>query len=330
MLTDFLRKKGLFIVILLIILTVFVFVKIWMLDKQPVQEPNPSVTTPTSTPSKTPGTKIYKNTEFGFEFEYSKDWPLRTDVFYSRYSPFNLAGGPLGKEFLFYAPLPPFFVSVVTPEFVDHAYYITKNSAVETKVGGVAGLEYKYKTEWVSNTTIILPLREYRIILGAIKEYENDFNKILASFHFLKNTSQIPNSSKIKIYSNKDWGFEFQYPEELWIFRINTFSSPFSKFHLIGAPLSEEGLIYAPNTPFIINIVTLDFADNFVRNMEVSKASESDIVVAGLKGKKYEYEENVSEIGIDIPFGQYHMILGATKEYEDVFNQILASFKFLK
>jgi len=291
----------------------------------------PPITTPTSTPNNNIETKIYRNTEFGFEFEYPKNWPLRTDVFYSRYSPFNLAGGPQGKEFLFYGPLPPFFVSVVTPEFVDHAYYIPPNSAVETKVGGVAGLEYKYKTEWVSSTTIVLPLGEYRIMLGAIKEYENDFNKILTSFHFLKNTSQIPNSSKIKIYSNKDWGFEFQYPEELWIFRINTFSSPFSKFHLIGAPLSEEGLIYAPNTPFIINIVTPNFADNFVRNMEISNASTSDFIVAGVEGKKYEYEfEGIQTIDIDLPFGQYHMILGATKQYENVFNQILASFKFLK
>ena len=42
---------------------------------------------------------------------------------------------------------------------------------------------------------------------------------------------------------------------------------------------------------------------------------------------KYEGTQNIS---IDIPFGEYRILLGATKEHEDVFNQIISSFKFLE
>ncbi|MBI5401684.1 hypothetical protein HZB05_02550 [Candidatus Wolfebacteria bacterium] len=48
-------------------------------------------------------------------------------------------------------------------------------------------------------------------------------------------------------------------------------------------------------------------------------------------GSKYEYEyEGLPKIAIILPFGQYKMILGAYKDYEDVFNQVISSFKFLK
>lgn len=53
--------------------------------------------------------------------------------------------------------------------------------------------------------------------------------------------------------------------------------------------------------------------------------------MGGVRGKKYEYVfEDVSKISIDLPFGEYRLLLGADKEYENVFNKILASFKFLK
>jgi hypothetical protein len=60
-------------------------------------------------------------------------------------------------------------------------------------------------------------------------------------------------------------------------------------------------------------------------------ATTSDITIAGIQGVKYVYIlENIPQVDVDLPFGQYKIILGAHKEYEDIFNQILASFKFIQ
>jgi len=132
-------------------------------------------------------------------------------------------------------------------------------------------------------------------------------------------------SSSPKIYRNEEFGFEFQYPGD-WKFEANTFYSPFSKFNLIGASNDEN---YIPDTispSLLVNIVTSDFADRAFADLKGKK-----IVVAGVSGEEYEYEyENAPRIDVDFAFGQYRIILGANKEYEKVFNQIISTFKFIE
>ena len=135
--------------------------------------------------------------------------------------------------------------------------------------------------------------------------------------------------SALKTYHNEEYGFEFQYPEN-WTLHADTFYSPFSRFNLVGASPEENGRPNPIASPLLINIVTPDFAERAVVNRKNLGAMETDIVVGGINGKKYEYIENIVKISIDLPFGEYKMILGADKKHEDVFNQILASFKFLK
>ena len=135
--------------------------------------------------------------------------------------------------------------------------------------------------------------------------------------------------SALKTYHNEEYGFEFQYPEN-WTLHADTFYSPFSRFNLVGAAPEENGRPNPIVSTLLINIVTPDFAERAVVNRKNLGAMETDIVVGGINGKKYEYIENIVKISIDLPFGEYKMILGADKKHEDVFNQILASFKFLK
>ena len=133
----------------------------------------------------------------------------------------------------------------------------------------------------------------------------------------------------LKTYHNEEYGFEFQYPEN-WTFHANTFYSPFSRFNLVGASPEENGRPNPIVSPLLINIVTPDFAERAAVNRKNLGAIETDIVAGEINGKKYEYTENIVKISIDLPFGEYKMILGADKKHEDVFNQIIASFKFLK
>lgn len=128
-----------------------------------------------------------------------------------------------------------------------------------------------------------------------------------------------------KTYRNEEWGFEFEYPAG-WTFEINSFYNPSSKFNLQGDSSARN---YNPfSTAFLVNIVTSDFVE---RQFSILKKDTSKIIVGGVRGLKYEYKlEKETEVAVILPFGQYKMILGTTKGHEDAFNQILASFKFLK
>lgn len=134
---------------------------------------------------------------------------------------------------------------------------------------------------------------------------------------------QVNNTNGLKTYTNTEFGFEFQYPEN-WSFEINSFYSPFSKFNLEGNTSDKS---YNPfNPPFLINIVTPDFAQRAFSDLD---GTGSQIIVGGIPGIRYEYlSEGMTEISIVLPLGEYKMILGAGKHYEDIFNQILATFKF--
>lgn len=135
-------------------------------------------------------------------------------------------------------------------------------------------------------------------------------------------------TQQTKTYRNTEWGFEFEYPED-WSFQINRYRSQFSKFELLGDSSAEN---YNPFNPaFIVHIVTPEFASNATMSFRNLNARISVVTVAGTGGTKYEYEfESIPQIAIDIPFGEYRMLLGADIDHEDDFNKILASFKFLK
>jgi len=142
--------------------------------------------------------------------------------------------------------------------------------------------------------------------------------------------TQTDSAGNVKTYTNTEFGFEFQYPEN-WTFHKNTFGGPFSKFNLVGASPKEKGHPDPISPSLLVNIVAPDFADRTSISLKNLNASTSAVIVAGVKGTKYEYEfENTPQIGIDLPSGEYRLLLGANKKYENIFNQILASFKFLK
>lgn len=144
-------------------------------------------------------------------------------------------------------------------------------------------------------------------------------------------TSSVPATSTIetKTYRNTEYGFEFQYPSDL-VVRENTFRSYYSKFNLQVEYWDKEGKYLSV---FDVNIVLLEFAD---RTFLGSGATTSTVIVNGISGIKYEYEfESLPEVAVVLPFGQYKVILGiggSSKFYghESTFNQVLASFKFLK
>jgi len=183
----FLYKKIFYLIIGIIVISTGVYIYYKLPNNQPYIPP--PITTPTNTPTSTPNNteiKTYRNTEFGFEFQYPEDWVIRTNTSYSPFSKFDLISAPSEKSYLIYYPTPPFLINIVTPDFAERQFFDLKNIASNTTVGDVAGLKYEYEEQNLSHITIILPFGQYKIILGTTKEYEEVFNQILASLKFLQ------------------------------------------------------------------------------------------------------------------------------------------------
>lgn len=142
-------------------------------------------------------------------------------------------------------------------------------------------------------------------------------------------TSPVPISTiqGAKTYRNMDWGFEFQYPEKWVITREHESLTYYSKFYLTMSVPVKEGKF---DETFLVNIVLPEF----IRGFDNLEKKSSEIIVAGVQGIKYEYQfEGFPETAVILPFGELRMILGTgggSKQYLDEFNQILATFKFLK
>lgn len=163
-------------------------------------KPGPDNISQSEQVSAPPAFKTYRNEEWGFEFEYPKDWILRSNTSYSPFSKFDLIGAPSEKEYLIYYPTPPFLINVVTPDFAERQFSDLKNIASKTTVGGVAGLKYEYEEQKLSHITIILPFGQYKMVLGTTKEYLDTFNQILSTFKFIEPSGSV----ETKTYGRKE------------------------------------------------------------------------------------------------------------------------------
>ena len=128
------------------------------------------------------GLKSYRNEEWGFEFQYPDDWRIRESAFKNYYSKFNLEIMPPGEIELF----DPIVVNVVLPEFADRAFLGLNTTTSTVIVNSILGVKYVYEFEGTPEVDIVLPLEEYKMILGTKKDYEDVFNQIVSSFKFLK------------------------------------------------------------------------------------------------------------------------------------------------
>jgi hypothetical protein len=135
--------------------------------------------------------------------------------------------------------------------------------------------------------------------------------------------TQASSAAGTKTYVNTEYGLELQYPSD-WTVRENSFGSPNSKFNVELVPPKQRDL----NDSILINIVLPAFAERAFLGVGASTSIASVDRVAGVK---YEYEfEGLPEVGIVVPLGQDRMIIGTEKRDEDVFNEVLASFKFVR
>lgn len=186
-------KRYKIIVVIIVILVsgfgVFVFIKndLWRL-----QQNEQFVATTTSTniikTEKATTTnlslKTYRNEEWGFEFEYPENLVLKEKTFGSYYSKFNLEifKQKKGLDSVF-------LLNIVLPKFVETTFWQSQKNISRLVISGIEGIKYEYEYEGFPYTTIILPLGEFKIILGTGsggEVYLEELNQILSSFRFIK------------------------------------------------------------------------------------------------------------------------------------------------
>ena len=129
----------------------------------------------------------------------------------------------------------------------------------------------------------------------------------------------------LELYRNEEWGFEFEYPGGDFFISENAFSSYYSKFnlrirHRIGKAIERA---------LVVNIVLPEFAEQSFSGLS---KNTREIIVDGVSGIEYIYEFNErQETATIFSLGEYKLIVGVHhEEYEDIYRQILESFKFLE
>lgn len=127
----------------------------------------------------------------------------------------------------------------------------------------------------------------------------------------------------ISIYRNDQFGFKFSIPDG-WQVIENPHMGPYSYFNLTLEPVTEKtGYL----DPVLINIVKPGFVERSFRGLE---PDANPIVVDNVKGVKYEYPfEGSYKIDYILPKAQSTFIIGAWKNFDDVFYGLVSSFKFL-
>lgn len=172
---------------------------IWVLSKQQEEKQPPAynsqqITTPTASSSTPPirvadnAAKTYRNEDWGFEFQYPESLVIKENVFTSYYSKFNFQVEYWNKEGKY---LSVFDANVVLPEFANQTFLGVNATTSIVIVNGVKGIKYEYEFEGLPEVAIVLPMGQYKIILGIggsakFYNHQNDFDKILNSFKFLK------------------------------------------------------------------------------------------------------------------------------------------------
>lgn len=191
------HKKLLF----LFVAVVFGLISIWIFIKyQPNQKelsPTPISTSTFESPetslppsivststSTTQQTKTYRNTKWGFEFQYPKDWAVEENYFNNYYSKFNIRVIPTKERHT----KEPVAINIVLLEFTERSFRSLEKNISEVVVDEIVGVKYEYEFSGRQEIAIILPLGNLRMIIGTDDKqyYEYIFNQILVSFKFLK------------------------------------------------------------------------------------------------------------------------------------------------
>ncbi len=124
-------------------------------------------------------------------------------------------------------------------------------------------------------------------------------------------------------YQNKDWGITFEYPND-WEIKTPAFYSTVSKLNLSIDPKIDKKY---PDT-ILINITPKEWIINALKKIDARGIQTTDSNVYGFKALKMEDQDmGIATISYLVLINDSYWIdISGRKEYEDVLDQVLASF----
>ncbi|MCA9358477.1 hypothetical protein KC902_04415 [Candidatus Kaiserbacteria bacterium] len=144
--------------------------------------------TATTSPEKfveveTTDANIYRNEDWGFQFEYPKEWEVREPAFVSGVSLFNMAIGS--------APANGITINITPKNWIEGAMTKMKARGVvfeEIFLDGKSAYKTYDKDGWSRPAilTLVLVNDEYWIDITGISKYEEEYNQIIESFEFIE------------------------------------------------------------------------------------------------------------------------------------------------
>ncbi|USN89023.1 MAG: hypothetical protein H6780_01205 [Candidatus Nomurabacteria bacterium] len=126
---------------------------------------------------------IYRNEDWGFQFEYPQEWEVREPAFVSGVSLFNMAIGP--------APANGITINITPKNWIEGAMTKMKARGVvfeEIFLDGKSAYKTYDKDGWSRPAilTLVLVSDEYWIDITGISKYEEEYNQIIESFEFIE------------------------------------------------------------------------------------------------------------------------------------------------
>lgn len=133
--------------------------------------------------------QIYRNTEFGFEFQYPAGWQLFPNIFTNASSKFNLTGAAPAEDEHPNPINPSISINLVAPEFAKDAIGYIESSTTEKAdvlIDGIKGIKYTYIYRGEHLLGVILPAKpETTFIFEAMSSYDSALNMITGSFKLI-------------------------------------------------------------------------------------------------------------------------------------------------
>lgn len=137
-------------------------------------------------------------------------------------------------------------------------------------------------------------------------------------------TSIVTSAPGMQTYTNEEWGFRFEVPDD-WQILEDSFRGSYTKLGMeMRIPADEVGYW---NSAIVIHIVDPEFVYKSFGNTPYTEIVTKIDQIGGLR---YVYDWNdIQQVAVVLPIQEYSIILGLEGPYPEVFEDFLDTFEFI-
>lgn len=268
--------------------------------------------------------QTYRNDKYEFEFQYPETF-VKQPCDYVQNGIISVIS-PSGLCFAVDAVYPesPLYSAYQVPSEAPKLDIDAAELGVRYKVLDSEGYEFFYlyypaHSEYSLRITV-------RMVLGNNQDQLNLLNQILPTFHFFGSFDKIV---PWQIYTNTKYGYTVKFPSFWSVHREDDVATRFGGSILDYVALNPGADIHDLSAIVDIMMRSASYAEEVLEDGQNSK--RESIIVDGVQGTKMVVPYHLGErIIVLLPFGEHSISLATDAPYEEIFNQILATFRFVE